>query len=81
MRKYLVGINGSNTPDPAYWRARNAFIEAKSAEEAKEKWIQARTGWLRADEIPFIRTRDASAVEQLVPASDYVFTPEGFEQV
>jgi hypothetical protein len=81
MPKYLVGIDGSSTADPQYWRDRNELIVAENSEKAKEKWIQRREGWLREDEIPFIETREIPCNVQTLFASEYTFTPRGVSRV
>ncbi len=81
MNTYLVGLNGEHTPDPEYWRARNEFIKAKSEQEAKQKWIQMREGWFKQDEESYIQTRIIDFNTNLVYASDYCFTKEGYNYV
>ncbi len=81
MKTYLVGLNGEHTPDPEYWRARNAFIKAESEWEAKQKWIQMREGWFREDERPYIQTRVINLNADLVFPDDFRFTERGFEYV
>jgi hypothetical protein len=79
MYNYLVGIDGSNTPDPKYWMARNEFIRTSTPGRAKEIWIGMREGWLRSDEINYIQVRrvpdDVNGF-----ASDYAFTSDGIER-
>ncbi len=77
MKKFLVGIDGSETPDPTYWRARNEFIKAFSAESAKKKWIKMREGWLREDEVDYIQTREIPLSANTFHANEYNFSVEG----
>lgn len=57
---YIVGIDGSNTPDPLYWFQRFETIKAYNAAEARTKWIdkQIAAQWLRNDEIPYVHVWD-----------------------
>lgn len=55
--RFLVGINGKKTPDPAYWAARNEIIEAEDPDQAASIWVKMREGWLREDEQGFISVR------------------------
>ncbi len=79
MKTYLVGIDGSNTPDPKYWEARNEFINASSEAEAKERWIAMKSEWLREEEKQFIQVREVSMSVESAFASDFRFTDTGFE--
>ncbi len=81
MYIYLVGINGSHTPDPAYWRARNEFIKAKSAKDAKDKWIEMRQGWLREDEKLYIKTIQVPYFIKKYPAYQWELTDYGIEHI
>ena len=76
MKKFFVGIDGSDTPDPAYWRARNEFITAESEQEAKDIWGYMRSDWLRADEEQYIQAIEVKSDIGL-PASSYEFTKNG----
>ena len=78
MRKFLVGIDGTYTPDPDYWRARNEFIVADSAEEAIKIWSYLRGEWLREDEIPYIKIVEVPVEESYGAAYRYKFTETGF---
>ena len=79
MYNYLVGIDGSDTPDPKYWMDRNEFIKASTPGRAVEIWIDMRGDWLRFDEITYIQVRRVpDDVNGL--ASDYAFTSDGIER-
>lgn len=52
---YLVGIDGTKTPDPQYWFDRWEVVEATSIKEAKEVWCAKRQGWIADAEKPFAR--------------------------
>ena len=76
MKQFLVGIDGSDTPDPAYWRARNEFIEANSEQEAKNIWGYMRSDWLRADEEQYVQAVEVP-LGLSIPASSLEFTKNG----
>lgn len=81
MKKFLVGIDGSNTPDPRYWRERNEFIMAHNAEEASKIWCYLKGEWLREDEIPFIKVVEVPLKVDFYFPTKYEFTKTGIREV
>ena len=81
MKRFLVGVNGERTPDPAYWRERNEVIIAEDEKDAKEVWKERHEGWYCGEPIStaiFPYTED----EKLYPnASNWKFSDDGCEEV
>lgn len=69
---FMVGIDGDETPDPAYWRERWECVEAANSVEAKAKWKAMRGGWVRPDE------EDRIFVEKV---EDKVTRPRNYQRV
>lgn len=58
---YLVGIDGSKTPDPQYWKDRWECIEAATETEAIEQYCKLYHGWLRQEERKLVKVLDTAA--------------------
>lgn len=81
MKRFLVGVNGEHTPDPAYWRDRNEVIEADSEQEAKEKWLKIRGGWYCGEPITIMAFPYSEEEKPFPFGSDYKFCEEGVVSV
>jgi predicted secreted protein len=52
---FIVGIDGSSTPDPRYWQDRWSIHETETSDEAIGEHFRLRSSFYRDDEKPYVR--------------------------
>lgn len=55
---WLIGIDGTKTPDPKYWFDRWEVVKAKFPGQALTKYAKMKEGWLRPEEAQYVQIWD-----------------------